>query len=62
MLADANHSTAAAGAQPSDINSHRYFMPPLAVDARAVIVIPAGEGALDQDQLSKWFAAKARLV
>jgi hypothetical protein len=26
-FADTNHSTAAAAAQPSDINSHRYFIP-----------------------------------
>jgi hypothetical protein len=42
VLADTNRSTAAAAAQPSDMNSHGYFILPLAVDTSAVTMIAAG--------------------
>jgi hypothetical protein len=42
VLADTNRSTAAAAAQPSDMNSHGYFILPFAVDTSAVTMIAAG--------------------
>jgi hypothetical protein len=45
VLADTNQSTAAAAAQLSDANSHRYFItPPPCSRCNAGIMIAAGRG------------------